>query len=437
VCDALATAHDAGVVHRDVKPANILIGDEGRVKVCDFGIARITDRAQTALTAAATVVGTSAYMAPEQVRGEPVDARTDLYGAGCVVYAMLTGRPPFTSGSPVQIAWQQVHEAPVPVAALRPGLPPGLAGLVGALLASARRTGRQARRRSAQPSPASPGASPRRGGAMQRPCSPPDRPHSRVAEHRPRRVPRCRFATAPRCGRRRAACPRSASRPRRRPRDGSARPGSLCAVLGVAAIATVVFALGTHPGRPCYPAAAPTPASTTQAPPSADTPSETPTDPSSGSRPTVERGTGRAVEPGTGRAVERSAGRHDERNPTGATLAAARAAVQAQAGNGGLDTGTSLELNRRLDNLARDLRLGNADRAARSLRACATGSTSCTRTATLTGAGYTAVLAPVDQLAANLPTPGDSSGAGLSRRFVCTTGGASRVKGGGGRPARA
>ncbi|MEV6931491.1 protein kinase, partial [Dactylosporangium sp. NPDC051485] len=135
VCDALAAAHDAGVVHRDVKPANILISDEGGVKVCDFGIARITGRAQTALTAPATVIGTSSYMAPEQVLGEPVDARTDLYALGCVLYAMLTGRPPFIAGSPVQIAWQQVHQAAEPVTALRPGLPPRLAGLVGALLA--------------------------------------------------------------------------------------------------------------------------------------------------------------------------------------------------------------------------------------------------------------------------------------------------------------
>ena len=135
VCDALTTAHAAGLVHRDVKPGNILIGTDGVVKVCDFGIVRLTGAAQSTLTVAGTTVGTSRYMAPEQVSGGPVDARTDLYGLGCVLYAMLTGAPPFEGEAPLSIIWQQLHREPDPISGLRPDLPPPLVDLVGALLA--------------------------------------------------------------------------------------------------------------------------------------------------------------------------------------------------------------------------------------------------------------------------------------------------------------
>ncbi|WP_344407349.1 protein kinase domain-containing protein, partial [Dactylosporangium fulvum] len=135
VCDALAAAHAAGVVHRDVKPANILLSATGHVKVCDFGIARLPGAAQVHLTASATALGTTAYMAPEQAASGQVDARADLYALGCVLFEMLTGRPPFTADTPVRVLWQHVHEQPAPVSALRPGVPPELDALVAALLA--------------------------------------------------------------------------------------------------------------------------------------------------------------------------------------------------------------------------------------------------------------------------------------------------------------
>ena len=110
ICDALAVAHARGVVHRDIKPANILLTIDGTVKVCDFGIARLIHQQQTDLTAPHTAIGTSAYMAPEQASGAAVDARTDLYALGCVLYAMLTGQPPFTGDNPLTVMWQHQHQ---------------------------------------------------------------------------------------------------------------------------------------------------------------------------------------------------------------------------------------------------------------------------------------------------------------------------------------
>ena len=135
ICDALAVAHAQGVVHRDIKPANILLTTTGAVKVCDFGIARLTHQQQADLTAPHTAIGTSAYMAPEQASGAAVDARTDLYALGCVMYAMLTGQPPFTGDNPLTVLWQHQHQPAPSVASLRPDTPADLDVLIAGLLA--------------------------------------------------------------------------------------------------------------------------------------------------------------------------------------------------------------------------------------------------------------------------------------------------------------
>ena len=135
VCDALAVAHARGVVHRDIKPANILLTIDGTVKVCDFGIARLIHQQQTDLTAPHTAIGTSAYMAPEQASGAAVDARTDLYSLGCVLYAMLTGHPPFAGDNPLTVMWQHQHQPAPSVASLRPDTPADLDTLITRLLA--------------------------------------------------------------------------------------------------------------------------------------------------------------------------------------------------------------------------------------------------------------------------------------------------------------
>ncbi len=114
VCAALDFSHRNGIVHRDVKPANVMINRAGAVKVMDFGIARaIADGAST-MTQTASVIGTAQYLSPEQARGEQVDARSDVYAAGCVLYELLTGEPPFTGDSPVAVAYQHVREDPRP-----------------------------------------------------------------------------------------------------------------------------------------------------------------------------------------------------------------------------------------------------------------------------------------------------------------------------------
>ena len=112
VCAALDFSHRSGIVHRDIKPGNVMITDTGAIKVMDFGIARaLADNAAT-VTATAAVIGTAQYLSPEQARGESVDARSDVYSTGCLLYELLTGHPPFTGDSPVAIAYQHVRENP-------------------------------------------------------------------------------------------------------------------------------------------------------------------------------------------------------------------------------------------------------------------------------------------------------------------------------------
>jgi eukaryotic-like serine/threonine-protein kinase len=128
VAEALAFAHANGLVHRDVKPANVMLADDGRVKVMDFGIARVTSAAT--LTQTATVLGTAAYLSPEQAQGLRVDGRSDVYALGVVLYEMLTGRAPFVAASPVAVAFQHVREEPPPPSRIRRGIPPGLEAVV-------------------------------------------------------------------------------------------------------------------------------------------------------------------------------------------------------------------------------------------------------------------------------------------------------------------
>jgi eukaryotic-like serine/threonine-protein kinase len=133
VARGLAYAHQRGVVHRDIKPANILIAADGAVKVADFGIAKAEEADD--LTRTGMVLGTAAYVAPEQVCAEPLDGRADLYSLGCVLYEALTGRQPFSGESPVATAAARLEQDAPPLRAVRPDAPRGLEAIVARLLA--------------------------------------------------------------------------------------------------------------------------------------------------------------------------------------------------------------------------------------------------------------------------------------------------------------
>jgi eukaryotic-like serine/threonine-protein kinase len=134
VAAGLGFAHSRGVVHRDVKPGNVLLTKSGQSKVTDFGIARAMSSPDDELTQAGSVMGTATYFSPEQAQGLPVDPRSDLYSLGVVLYEMVTGRPPFTGDTPLAIAYKHVQDQPAPPSTLISDLPPGLEAIIMKLL---------------------------------------------------------------------------------------------------------------------------------------------------------------------------------------------------------------------------------------------------------------------------------------------------------------
>jgi len=130
VCGALDFSHRNGIIHRDIKPANVMITQNGAIKVMDFGIARAAGDNAATVTATANVIGTAQYLSPEQARGESVDARSDVYSTGCLLYELATGAPPFQGDSPVAVAYQHVRENAVPPSARNPEVPAAIDSIV-------------------------------------------------------------------------------------------------------------------------------------------------------------------------------------------------------------------------------------------------------------------------------------------------------------------
>ena len=130
ILTALEYSHRAGVVHRDIKPGNVMVTPSGQVKVMDFGIARAISDSSATIAQTSAILGTAQYFSPEQARGEAIDARTDLYSTGVVLYELLTGRPPFRGDTAVAVAYQHISEAPVPPNVLNPAISPALNAVV-------------------------------------------------------------------------------------------------------------------------------------------------------------------------------------------------------------------------------------------------------------------------------------------------------------------
>ncbi|MGR6997070.1 protein kinase domain-containing protein [Yinghuangia aomiensis] len=138
IADTLVHSHGQGLVHRDIKPSNVMLTPAGGIKVLDFGIAKALADTATRLTSTGGMVGTPAYLSPEQIDGADVDGRTDVYSLGCLLYELLTGRPPFTGDSPFAVMNQHLSKAPAAPSALRPEVPAAVDAVV--LRALAKRT---------------------------------------------------------------------------------------------------------------------------------------------------------------------------------------------------------------------------------------------------------------------------------------------------------
>ena len=364
-CDALAVTVTQGVVHRDIKPANILLTTTGTVKVCDFGIARLTHHHQQAdLTAPQTAIGTSAYMAPEQASGAAVDARTDLYALGCVMYTMLTGHPPFTGDNPLTVLWQHQYQPAPPVASLRPDIPADLDSLVARLLA---------KNPADRPATATEVRDQLRVHAESETVAVPQT-HAVLGVSQTRTLPVLDHEASPvTVGRRFRLGP----------------IGIAAVALGAAVLAALTVALLITSADTASTADGGTPAGTGSSAPSTATNDSSATSSTSTSSPpgmtTTDSSHGN---PGTG---------------TSARLAALRGVIEEQRQGGNLDGKTAEELTKKLQEVDRELDDGDRGKAAEKLANLRNKLDELHQDGKITSPAYDAVQASLTQLAAALP----------------------------------
>jgi serine/threonine-protein kinase len=358
-CDALDAAHAAGVIHRDIKPANIMVTPSGRVKVCDFGIARQMHAAGQTLTAPATAIGTSDYMAPEQAIGDPVDARTDLYALGCVLYAMLAGGPPFAGDGPLGVLYQHLHEAPAPLRSRRGEVPAELDDLVGHLLAK---------------NPADrPTGAPQVQAELAHLADQPTRTLPPLPVTAP---PQARATAVVLTPTRTLPAQRQAEDPAGGPAEGRGRPApgtvALAAATVIALVIAGVLAVALLARSGARPQASPQP---TTAAPTASAASPTPT---------------ATLAPTTPPAPA------DQ-------LAALQATLQQQAQGGQLDAHAADEFGHQLDDLTKTLADGHTHEITDKIRALRDKLVQLRKEGKITTTGYNTLTAGLGQLAASLP----------------------------------
>jgi serine/threonine-protein kinase len=374
-CDGLSAAHAAGVIHRDVKPANLMLTPAGVVRICDFGIAqRLSHNGETGPTGPQFVMGTTRYMAPEQVRGEHVDARADLYGLGCTLYAMLTGVPPFP-GVGADVLRQHLDEEPVALREHRADVPPSLEALVSQLLAKAAadrphdaaevkaRLADIMNHQATEATP-SPDLAPSRGGP----------------------VP---FLSGRVRGRAAAVAPARADGPTP-PSRARARRIWLVGAAGVVALTAVVWALAALPATP-HDVAVPDPAATAVL-----------GGPTAGSGPSVPQAPTAATTPevATGGAVQSNVDVTPTVPPPLDPVAVMRQAIQEQVSTGNLNPDRASDLYKQVDLIAKAVNGGNRDEIAKNIKAMRDKLTALRTGGQLSASGYDTLLHDLDAIAA-------------------------------------